>query len=691
MMMNTKQTAWYALRRTLVPWRFDELLQELTEKAAEYRIDEVIIKIDTEEFSHGHPPLEMIHDLLPRLKQAKKVLTERGIRFSLNPWSTLGHADRGHRAEDVLPNIGTMVGHDGIETTHCACPLSNVWKNYMVEMWKLYAELEPDVMWIEDDIRNFNHAPVQYGCFCDAHLDRFADVVGERVDRETLVGHLLAKGEPHPYREAFLRMQGEITNEVVAQISKALAEVSPHTIIGLMSSGPFNHVLEGRNWQELEAAMGGKHAISRPPLGNYSENSLRGLYYSQHSIKLTRRAFHNDIGEMTEVEGIPFTQYAKSNTFTFLQMAVSFALGCEGVTLNVFDHRGSFMEEDPEVGKMLAEGKDFLTAMKLAASEPGSYRGAGLLFHPDYSFKKQLASGSDYADLAVQDEVASDLLEPLGIPTTYGDSPVTVVTGQMLRGYSDEEVLKLLEKGLLIDSVAAAVLIERGFGKQIGLASVSAPQGLDTIAPVAAEAYFNEDFGGDANCFLSPFLPEYGQTPRISQLELLPSATVVSHLVDADRNPKETVLTIAENELGGRVAVYAYELAHAVGTSFFHFYRRRQLVNLMQWLAKDPFPALVHNAVYPLLICKDKQDATFCALFNLTLDPYEQAEIELNDERGIAAIRWLGQDGQWTDAGSRLETRRAGSRHFIAVNAAVDYRCPVCLEIEWMPRRKTIR
>ena len=51
-MKKENPAAWYSLRRTLPPWRFGETLADLLELAPRFGIDEVIVKIDTEEFSH---------------------------------------------------------------------------------------------------------------------------------------------------------------------------------------------------------------------------------------------------------------------------------------------------------------------------------------------------------------------------------------------------------------------------------------------------------------------------------------------------------------------------------------------------------------------------------------------------------------------------------------------------------------
>ena len=75
-------------------------------------------------------------------------------------------------------------------------------------------------------------------------------------------------------------------------------------------------------------------------MANYYEDSLRGFYYSQDSVKLTRAVLPAGTVELTECENVPFTRFPKSVKFTFLELAISFAYGSEGVTLNLFDHAG---------------------------------------------------------------------------------------------------------------------------------------------------------------------------------------------------------------------------------------------------------------------------------------------------------------------------------------------------------------
>jgi len=122
-MTERKQThAWYALRRTLPPWRFEENLRELKKVLPRYQVDELIIKVDTEEFSHGQPRLPWVRQYQKNLFTVKRALDKLGIVYSLNPWITVGHNDRGRDDRKRLPGLETMVGHNGTTCTCCACP-----------------------------------------------------------------------------------------------------------------------------------------------------------------------------------------------------------------------------------------------------------------------------------------------------------------------------------------------------------------------------------------------------------------------------------------------------------------------------------------------------------------------------------------------------------------------------------------
>lgn len=679
--LRPPDAAWYALRRTLPPWRHRENLDELVQLLPRYRVNELIVKIDTEEFWHGQPQISSARAGQSSLFEIKAALGKLGIKYSLNPWITQGHGDRGRDDRQKIPGFQGLIGHDGAACRSCACPLGEGWLMNTAAVWQLYAETEPHVLWIEDDIRTFNHEPVEYSCFCPLHLARFSERVGVPIDRESLVAAILKPGTPHAWRREYMEMQAEIMIEVCRFLAEAVHKVSPRTSMGLMSSGVRTHCLEGRKWTELSHAISGGNAVySRPPLANYYETSLRGLYYSQDAIKGTRFCLPSDVIEHTEVENFPFSKFSKSVTFTFLQMALSFAYGSHGVSLNLFDHCGTPMGNDPDYGNMLGKRKAYLNALAARAQQKGIMRGVRLLHHEESSFFKRLEHGGGYPSLEEDGSQIMEMLESCGIPTTMDDSPIAATSGQQLRAFSDAEISALLRGGLLLDGTAAKVLHERGFGEEIGLADIQNMAAMNTLGTFAAEEFHNRNFEGEERMYLT--IPAFGHRPGYGyyQASLAEGVEVISHLVDPDASRKLPLFYAFENRQGGRVIVYLMDLVTIYSEGFNHPHRQRQLHAMVRWLAQGQFPLLAH-AVYPLTFRRDFGDTSLIGLFNLTLDTVQKPLLECSDQRAIKMIERLIDD-QWV-ADDSVEISTKGTSIQLRFLQELAYHEPLFLTVYW--------
>lgn len=649
-MLKKDSKAWYSMRRTLPPWRFDELLADLLEFAPKFGIDEVIIKVDTEEFSHGHPTLNWLQEYQKSLFQIKKELNALGITYSLNPWITVGHCDRGRNEALHIPELETAVGHDGKVAKHCSCFLSPKWREYETKLWAIYAETEPHIMWVEDDIRTFNHEPVSFGCFCELHMAKFSERVGKKVNREELVSAMLRPGTPHPWREEYLLMQQEIMIETAEFLAKIVHQVSPKTHMGLMSSGPRQHALEGRDWQKFAKALaGGNTLYSRPPMGNYYEDSLRGFYYSQDSIKITRHVLPVGCIEQTEVENVPFSRYSKSVQFTFLETALSFAYGSHGVTLNLFDHVGTPMSEEAHFGWKLAENKPFLNALATATSGEGRFHGVQVIHHQNASMSKELPINATYQDLSEDGLNLVQALESHGIPTTYDKSQVVALSGQTVRSLSDDEINEFLHGGLFLDGVAAKILVERGFGAEIGLESVSASKhrrDLDWV--ISAEEFHNPKFGGVARKYLTVTLPFLGSDGEFCALQPTARAEIVSSLVNPDTVRVAPAMVACENSFGGRVVTHLLNYEKSFGVSYCHPFRRAELHGVIDYLSTGCAEVKFEcDGAYALAWRKSANEKTILGCFNFNLDDWTKGVFTLSWSKDLPKVERLSNSGVW--------------------------------------------
>lgn len=681
-MSEGNRKAWYALRRTMPPWSFDDNLAELIACLPRYGVDEVIVKVDAETFSHGHTPLQWVRDYLPKLIRVRDAMDRLGIVYSINPWFTLGHCDRGWDGSST-PDIERLVGHDGAKCKECACPLSQGWREYFFEVWRLYAETGPKVLWVEDDIRTFNHTPAEFGCFCPAHMKMFSRRIGEKVTRKKLVRSMLRPGKPHPWRAEFLAMQGEIMVDVARRLSKAVHAANPGVSLGLMSSGHHYHGIEGRKWTAFADALAdGRPFFSRPPLGIYTETVLHELYYNPDSIKGARHVLPDGANEQAEVDNAFFSLYTCGAAMTFLKIATSFAYGCHGVTMNLFDHNGTPMEKDLAFGRLLAENKPFYDGLTEACGQPGTYRGVQLLHHSKTSSVTHLAPGASYRDMDPHQHECMEQLEALGIPTTYDEESVVSASGQVIRALSKKQIRKLLAGGLLLDGVAARALTDRGFGEAIGLKKVADPRSLFEIGPYNAEEFFHPDYGGADHTYLvSLFGPNSG--PPFCELKPAKDATVISRFVDPDIGRGPASMIAYQNALGGRIVVQGFDLGQAYGDNYCRPERVQQMQGVIRWLSQGKIPVLVRgDGAWPLGLRKDYGDRTVLGFFNLSLDPWPAVEFEIQEERDPSSIRKLGMDGAWSEC-EGLEVTREGERLLLRYARPVPHGEPLFLRLVW--------
>ena len=169
---------------------------------------------------------------LKLLEDVKRVLEPRGVTLSVNHWHSIMHADLGKRMSEELP-FRPMVDVEGSQAQLCVCPLDTAWQDHLAALYRRYAALRPHILWVEDDFRFHNHAPLEWGgCFCEAHMELYSRMAGHPVRREDFVQGVLQPGEPHPYRKIWLDACRRTLVEIAGRLEEAAHAVSPETRLG---------------------------------------------------------------------------------------------------------------------------------------------------------------------------------------------------------------------------------------------------------------------------------------------------------------------------------------------------------------------------------------------------------------------------------------------------------------------------
>lgn len=637
----------YVMRRTVPPWRWRENLDELVALCPEYGIDEVCIKIDTGTFTHYFPDFEWLRNYQKILFQIKKELNAVGVNYSLNPNVTQGHGDRGRNICKQHPDWPMVTDLHGTQATDCACNIGPGWRDYIKKQWTLYAETEPLAIWMEDDLRTYNHGPAGVGCFCAEHIRRFNEKIGAGYSREELVEKIFAKGKPDPLREKWLLFLNDMTLEVMRVCRQTIRQTSPGTIFGLMSSGIDGHVSEGRDWKKMYQVMsdaGKDPVLSRPPLGNYSEYGLAGLCCTSTMVTTTRHVFGNDCIEMGEIENFPYTGYSKTNTFMNLQNSIAIGCGNDAVTLNLHDHCGTPMAATVDILEALSRRKGYFSALKTGVQPRGIDRGVRVYFNEKSGFTKHLDARSHnfFGDISA----VMTCLKTLGFATTLSEGSVTVLAGQSIRTATDEEIASILQHGAMVDAAAFKALSEMGYGDLLGADYIESFT-LNTTHPLSGEHFYNPKFGGATPHAFS--LAIHGQKPMFVALKPHPETEEITEFVDPDFKRLYPGTYAFTNRLSGRIVVFPLEIAGLSG-GFKTPARKKWLFNLLNWISRGTLPMHVSGDRDLIPLRFDRKNNTIAAIYNLSLDTLENITATLHLPHRVNSIRALDYgEVEWLD------------------------------------------
>lgn len=671
--------AHYMLRRCLSLWRAEQDIAEAAAYCTAHDIDEVIWKIDVEHFNHGLTPLDTIRPYLPWLDEARRALAGHGIVSSVNPWVTLNHADRRRDMRHVHPTMRWMVAASGARCTACPCPLSEAWQAWLAEAYALYAATKPHILWLEDDYRTFNHEPVDWGCYCPDHMAALSAAIGEPIDRDRLVARLLRPGPPDPIRATWYELLGAAMVDTAARVAQAVHAVSPATRLGLMCSDS----LDGRWWPRAMQALAGAHEpVARPSFSPYVEVRATDLMPDQRDHRKELACLPPGTRICPELENYPYTPYAKSARFTRLELGLSQLFGHAAITMNLFDHVGTPLSVDRRYGPMLRQVKPLLHALAARCGPGGTARGVQVLFDPRTADHKHLRPDDDMARL-LRLRDADGWAVPLqgsGIPVVWSDAPVRCTTGQVLRALDPAAVRTMLGQGLLVDGSALHVLHDLGYGKLTGVEPSDMPESAST--PIVAEAFFDQDTGGLPESYMA--LDALTAARCVSGVEVRDGARVVSHFIDMDRRPLCPAMVLYENDLGGRVASYTWDLSEGTDAYFMNWHRRRQLAGVVRWLGHGRVDLRVDGDVtWMVPLRRDYDGYTLVGIANLETDEWPRLEMTLASDAGLPARVLMPDDaGRWRAVRpAEVTQQRDGIRLVLDAGlAALDF---TAIVLEW--------
>ncbi len=577
-------------------------------------IEEAVLFFAAEEWNNGLLSRRDEERWFKTVQQTKKILEAHGIVTSLNPWMTALHCDRGRRFPKDR-RFAPMVSPSGAVSRACASFDDPRWRHYLARLYGRFARLGFRVIWIEDDFRFHNHAPLDWGGgFEPAVLARFSRAVGRKVSRAAALKAILKAGRPHPWRKIWMANWRALHLEVARGLASAVSRNMPgETRLGLMSSHPAVHSVEGRRWLRLFAALSIKGQVAhRPHYAPYGEAAGREKPYSSMMLDLQRQLRPPGAEAAPEVENFPFTAWSKPDAQTWAEMALCNFFGADALLLDLFPFSGNRPQEEPGIGRMLKKSRPGLDWIAARFTPEWQTAGVGLPWREDAAERIRLPPKANLSSLEADPFAGGFLLANYGIPVSLRPGKINALFGRLAWVFDDRQIRALLAGGLILDGESAHILQQRGFGQQLGCEiSGLVEREQDSFAiEMIAQSFPGIRRGFYLNANLGACM---------AQIQPGRNAAEWSTLLRPDRRRFGAAMLAFRNSLGGKVVIYAAPNPAGLAASDC---RRRLARQAVQFAAGGQWAApRVAGGPYLLPIFFRHKSGAKLAIYNGGVDP----------------------------------------------------------------------
>lgn len=623
------------------PWRTREHLDALPVLCREAGITDLGYMIQCH--PESQPLMEKINDSVARFERARDVLRAEKIGIGILLQTTVNHGDR----YQPLSSVGfqRIVGHDGKECPACYCPTDRGFLEYMFSVAERLAGAAPDFLLVDDDFRLSHHQPADFGCFCDRHLELFAEAYGKTLPREALVAGMAGDGaEGIAVRSAWLKVRERSYLDFCSGFRKAIDRVNP-----TINAGYCNVRWNGDITEKTAAALAGANTpFVRLNAGVYMNASPARFAGAVVQTAALRASLPDEYVCLSEADTCPHNRYSLSAKALRAYIVGTLLAGVDGPKLWIANCREWYLKETDRYRRVVGSSGAYFDEV-LRLSKSARWQGAGA---PHRFVRPATAPWRPETRMwnAVSDSPnwAGALLARFGVPWTIRDDAATVMlAGDMVHAFDDAEVDRILSRAAVLDGKAASILCARGFAQHIGVRVETGDLLRFNYERFSTNREINREYAGTSLGANAAGIPRL--VPIDEAVQIASTYVAVPFFQSTNEEAVAPALTLYENEKGGRVAVYARIPAFGVLAAP-DDRTKEQLIGVLSWTAKTPPPVwTVGTADVLVRYGTLNADTHVLAVINMSSDEIEPLVLSMpgaSPER----IEALGDDGSWADA-----------------------------------------
>ncbi len=623
----------YILRYYLPYWCAEQRVGEMIDFCKATGTEHVMLMCAHQHMGWNMIPTDIARKETETLKYASEELGKHGIKLGLFMGVTFGMDMCRWDHRERFPDIKYWkTDVDGQFTYTSPCPADPALKKHVLEIYKIYAECNPEYFYIDDDLR-YEATKTHWGCFCPLHLSLFSEVTGRQWNPEQLKGALY--NDPDT-RKQWIEMLGESLVGWADDLARAVHEVNPDIAMGMMV--PCVHPLPvvGHTLTNvLEKLEDGVRPIIRPCIGPYSDDNHRQIPAGTIYMEMTNYYLSGlDFEYTPEIETAPFTRMSKSMTVVRFDILQSLLKGMPNMAISLAGYVGDHVDIEPAYRENLPKEKPFFDTVYKIRPKNGTKQGIQMIFDFN-SAKESKLKVNAASDLVWPAFVLARIFGGLGLCYTLDESPVKLLAGDSVRAISKDRIEKILSQGVILDAVAAETLADIGYSNDIGVTIGETPQSW--MAEECKDAEFNGPY-------TDTYITLKNNVDGISNL--LPrckDVKVISTIVDAERQDVCNGVVLYENSRGGKVAVLPHRISADDGDArhLLCYQRGFMLRKIIEWMDQSVLPVFVEEPTDFFVQCWDDGEILTACLTNPSYDSCSEIKVTFVHETTLPADKAL--------------------------------------------------
>lgn len=575
-----------------------------------------------------HPQGDDIYDKVKIQKETFRKLKalladEEGIQLGILFQTTLGHGGYWNLAPQCGIKADKILKADGSETHRC-CPLDPAFQEYICNCITTLCEERPAFTLGDDDMRMFDGT-----CYCDRHVKMISEMLGKEYTREELAA-IVENPAPHdPVAIAFEKAQVKALEVLSETMRKAIDSVDSSITCGCC-------IVRSRyDYAEMETRVlaGGNEPFLRISNAQYLESAVKEDVHSNASTGFqVVNARKWGFKLLDESDTCPHNRFSKSARTMHLHISSGLLEGLDGGKLWLDQGAYPMREISLPYEKILAENRYFYQQI-LHISKTWT-RCGGVIHIPALDREPYPAKGQMFM---VNGSWESCALGKSGFPVRYEETTfkggISLLNGNQIDYYTDEELRTMLSTAALIDGPAAVKLTERGFSSLMGVKA-------EAVTPKGNAEIFK--FSGISTGFLAA-----NGTPTLTALE---GAEILSEVFISQYKgaPREYIMpgsTFFANSEGGKVIVTAMNIKD---WHHMHILNPTRKLSYLEFLNRlGGVPCYIPDMQDARITCGTMPDgALVAALFNYS---YDALPVRFAVEKMPKKIQRLTPWGMWED------------------------------------------